>query len=101
MKFMTFVMYDAAKLAEVAQASDKNSKIPGQKILAMYACLGKPFDGQPPNTIVAIAIRETESNEALGAALLNLTLAGATAWAVPIMDMPIGRSVAELKKIQK
>lgn len=101
MKFMTFVMYDVAKAAEVAQASDKNSKIPGQKMLAQYVCLGKPFDGMPPNTLVAISIRETESNEALATALYTLTLAGATAWAVPILEFAVGGGVEEEKKLRK
>jgi hypothetical protein len=101
MKFITFVVYDVAKFAEVAKASDKNSKMSGQKLLAMYGCMGKAFDGQPPNTILAISIRETESAEALGSALLNLSFAGATAWAVPVMEMPIGSAEAEVKKYTK
>jgi hypothetical protein len=101
MKFITFTMYDVDKFAEVAKASDKNAKIPGQKLLAMYGCMGKAFDGQPPNTILAIAIRETESAEALAAALLNLAFTGATAWAVPVMEMPVGGAEAEAKKFQK
>lgn len=101
MKYITFVMYDVAKMAAVAQASDKNSKIPGQKLLAMYGCMGKAFDGQPPNTILAISIRETESAEALAAAGLNLSFAGATVWAVPVLEMPVGGAEAEAKKFQK
>jgi len=101
MKFITFAMYDVDKLAEVAQVADKNSKIPGQKILAHYTCLGKAFDGVPPNTLVTITVREAESAEALGAALYNVALAGATAWAVPVMEMPVGKSVAEIKKLKK
>ena len=101
MKFITFAMYDVAKFAEVAQASDKNAKVPGQKLLAMYGCLGKVFDSQPPNTIVAISLRESENAEALGAALLNLAFAGATAWAVPVMEWQVGTSVKEAKKLQK
>jgi hypothetical protein len=100
MKFMTFVMSDSTKWAEVAQASDKNSKIPGQKMLAQYLCLGKAFDGMPPNTTVAISIRESESAEALAAALYNLALTGATVWAVPVMEMLVGSTVAEVKKLQ-
>ena len=101
MKFITFCIYDVAKFAEVAKASDKNSKIPGQKLLAMYGCLGKAFDGVPPNTLVAISVRETESADALAAALLNLSLAGATVWAVPVMEMSVGSVEAEAKKLQK
>jgi len=101
MKFMTFVMYDVAKAAEVAQASDKASKVPGQKLLALYSCVGKPFDGVPPNTIVAISVREAENGEALATALYTLALAGATAWAVPVIEMPVGAAAAEEKKLRK
>ena len=64
MKFMVFTMYNVAKAAEVAQAADKVANTPGTKILAQYACLGKPFDGVPPNNVVAITVREAESAEA-------------------------------------
>ena len=101
MKFITFCIYDVAKFAEVAQASDKNSKIPGQKMLANYICLGKAFDGIPLNHGVSITIREAESAEILGAAIYNVALTGATIWAVPVMEVPVGGSVAELKKAQK
>ena len=101
MKFMTFVMSDSTKWAEVSQAADKNSKVPGQKMLASYLCLGKPFDGMPPNSTVAISIREAENAEALATALYNLAATGATVWAVPIMDMAVGNTVAEIKKLQK
>lgn len=101
MKFITFTIYDASKMAAVAQAADKNAKIPGQKLLAMYGCMGKAFDGLPPNSIVAIAVRETDSADALAAALLNLAFAGATAWAVPVTEMTIGSAEAEMKKYQK
>jgi hypothetical protein len=101
MKFIVFCMYDVAKMGEVAKASDKNAKIPGQKLLAVYACLGKAFDGVPPTTLVSISVRETESDDALAAALFNLTLAGATAWAVPVMEGKVGNTVAEVEKLQK
>lgn len=101
MKFITFVMYDIAKAGEVAQASDKAAKVPGQKLLALYACMGKPFDGMPPNSIVAISVRDAESSEALAAALYTLALSGATVWSVPVQEMPIGGAVAEEKKYRK
>jgi len=102
MKFITFSMYDVAKLPEVAQVADKNSKIPGLKTLAAYNCLGLPFPGVfPPNTMISIGIREAESAETLGAALYSIALTGATTWAVPVMEVPVGGAVAEVKKAQK
>ena len=101
MKFLTFVVYDVSKAKDIAVASDSNAKIPGQKLLAMYSCMGKPFDGVPPNSIVAISVRETDSTEAMGAALYTLALAGANAWAVPVWEMPVGGAVAEEKKYRK
>ena len=65
MKFISFAMFDVAKAAEVAQAGDKVANTPGQKIIGQYICQGKAFDGIPPNTMVVIAIHETESNEAI------------------------------------
>ena len=101
MKFMTFAMYDVAKAAEVAQVSDKVAKTPGQKRLAQYVCLGKPFDGVPPNTLTAITIREAESAEALAAVQYPLVLAGVTIWSVPVLEFPVDGAVAEVKKYTK
>jgi len=102
MKFITFSMYDAAKSAELMQAADKAHKMPGQKTLAAYACLGLPFPGVlPPNTIVGFTIREAESAEALASVLYTLTVAGATTWAVPVVEMPVGSLAAEEKKLRK
>ena len=89
-------------MAEVAQASDKVANTPGQKILAKYACLGKVFDGLPPNTAVVITIHEVESAEALltyGGTMGMI--AGSTVWAVPVLEMQVGTAVAEAKKFQK
>jgi len=101
MKFITFNMVDMAKIGEIAQASDKAANIPGQKILAKYSCLGKPFDGVPPNTAVIITVHESESAEALFAYGGTMMLAGATIWGVPVMDYPVGKSAEEIKKLQK
>jgi len=101
MKFLTFSMYDIAKAAEVMQAADKAHKMPGQKTLTAYACLGIPFPGFPPNTIIGFTIREAESAEALASVLYTLTVAGATSWAVPVMEMPVGSLAAEEKKLRK
>jgi len=101
MKFITFNMFDVAKGAEVAQASDKVAKTPGQKILAQYVCEGLAFPGQPPNTIVGIEIGELESNEALAAAQYPVSLAGATVWSVPVLEIPVAGTAAEEKKYRK
>ena len=101
MKFITFNMFDVAKGAEVAQASDKVAKTPGQKILAQYMCEGLAFPGQPPNTLVGIEIGEVESNEALAAAQYPVALAGATVWSVPVLEMPVGGGAAEEKQYRK
>lgn len=101
MKFLAFTMYDNSKAMAVAEASDKASKIPGQKLLAAYLCMGKPFDGVPPNTVVAVTLRETDSSEAMLGVGATLANAGATIWAVPVMELPAGSTVAEAKKYAK
>jgi hypothetical protein len=100
MKFIMFTMSDVAKGAEVAQIGDK-IKTPGNKLLGWYVCGGKPFDGVPPNTMVAISIHEFENNEALAAVEYPLALTGATVWAVPVLEVPRGHAAAEVKKLQK
>ena len=101
MKFLEFAMYDVAKAADVAQASDKVAETAGRKILAQYVCEGLAFPGQPPNTIVSIAIGEFESNEAMTAAQYPVALAGAAIWAVPVLEMPVAGTAAEEKKYRK
>jgi hypothetical protein len=101
MKFLGFAMYDVAKAVEVAQASDKVSKTPGRKVLADYVCEGIVFPGQPPNTLVSIAVAEYESNEAVAAALYPMAIAGATVWAVPVLEMQVGSGAATEKKYRK
>jgi len=101
MKFLQFAMYDVAKGAEVAQASDKVAKTPGRKLLALYTCIGMAFPGVPPNTLVAVSVNEYESNEAMAATQYPLVLAGATVWAVPVLEMPAGRAAVTEKKYRK
>ena len=98
MKFLGFSMYDVAKSAELAQASDKVAKTPGRKALAAYVCEGLAFPGQPPNTMVSISVAEYESNEAMAAAMYPMALAGATVWSVPVLEIPVGSAVTEEKK---
>ena len=102
MKFLSFVTMPAAKIAEVAAASDKTmaSPPPGYQALANYACLGAPFDGIPPNSMVSVSISEADSAEALAAVQYPLLLAGATIHRVPIMDVAIGTAVQTEKKFK-
>ena len=99
MKFLLFSMYDAAKQAELAQIADKAhaSAPPGRKLLATYVCLGMPFANVPRNTLVSISVVEAESAEAMAAATYPLTLAGATIWHVPVMELPAG-GVSDVEK---
>jgi len=101
MKFISFAMFDVAKAAEVAQAGDKVANTPGNKIIGQYICQGKAFDGVPPNTVVVIAIHETESNEAITTSQYAHALAGATMWAVPVLEMPVAGAAATEKKYKK
>jgi hypothetical protein len=102
MKFINFSICDVAKAAEVAQAADKVAKTPGRKVLTQYMCLGIPFPGVlPPGTGVVMTITEAESSEAIAAAQYPLALAGATVWAVPVLEMPVGGVAVEEKKYRK
>jgi hypothetical protein len=100
MKFMSFVIYDVAKSAEVSKVADKvlSNPPPGYKVLARYVCLARPFDGIPPNSLVSVAIAEAESAEALAAISYPIMLAGATFYRTPILEMPIAGAAAEEKK---
>ena len=100
MKFLILTMMDVAKAAEVAQANDKVWANPplGIGVLGMYVCQGIAFPGEPPNTLVSFALAEAESNEALAAANYPLSLAGATVWTVPVLEMPTAGTAAVEKK---
>lgn len=101
MKFLTFAACDVAKAAELAQAADKATKTPGQKTIAQYVCQGIAFSGLPPNTLLAIVVVDAESNEALTAAQYPMGLAGISTWAVPVLEIPVGRGAAAEKKYRK
>jgi len=101
MKFLVFAMSDVAKQADVSQALDKVAKIPGGKPLAQYTCMGIAFPGVPPNTLVGIGVVEYESSEAMAARMYPAALAGATIWAVPVLETPVGRAAAAEKKYRK
>jgi hypothetical protein len=60
-----------------------------------------PFNGVPPNSLVTVRAVEYESNEALAAVLYPMELAGATVWAVPVLEIPVGRVVTAEKKYRK
>jgi len=91
MKFLTLNLFDVAKTAEVAQASDKVWASPpaGTKILASYVSLSPVFPNQPPNTMVGISITEAENAEAIAAVHYPMMIAGATIYAVPILELPL------------
>ena len=101
MKFLVFSMFDIAKAAELAQLGDKLAKAPGRKVLGSYICLGQAFADVPPNTMVGVSIADYESSEAMAAVLYPMELAGATVWAVPVLEMAVGRTVAAEKKYRK
>jgi len=90
MKFLMFAMYDAAKTADVAAASDKISSTPGLEILGGYVCMGIPFPGFPENTLLTVSVVEVESSEAMATAAYPLALAGATVWHVPVLEVATG-----------
>ncbi|MEE8470753.1 MAG: hypothetical protein V3S51_05430 [Dehalococcoidia bacterium] len=98
MKFLTFSMYDVAKTADVAAASDKVAGTPGLEILSGYVCMGIPFPGFPENKLLSVSVVNIESSEAMAAAAYPLSLAGATVWHVPVLDMAVGGSGEEEKK---
>jgi hypothetical protein len=101
MKFLVFAMFDVAKAAEMAQASDKLAEMPGRKVLSSYNCMGLAFPGVPPNTLVTVSVVEYESSEAMAAVLYPLEVAGATVWAVPVLEVPVARHTATEKQLRK
>ena len=102
MRFLNFNLFDVAKAAEVAQASDKVWASPpaGTKMLASYVSLSPVFPNQPPNTMVGIYITETENAEAMAAVSYPMMLAGATVIAIPILELPLV-GVADVEKKYK
>jgi len=91
MKFLRFATMDVAKAAEVANASDKIWASPptGTKALASYVCQGIAYPGAPANALVAVLVVEADSNEAIAATTYPVTLAGATIWDVPVLELPV------------
>lgn len=101
MRFMDFIVFDDTKTAEVAQAVDKVAKTPGTKLLAQYVCQGIPFSDMPPHTMVGIAVREVETNDALASVHYPLKQAGATVWAVPVLELALTGAAEAEKKYRK
>lgn len=101
MKFLVFSVCDVARAADVVQAGDKVADTPGSKTLGRYICMGLPFSGLPPDTLVGVSISEYESSEAMAARMYPVTLAGATAWAVPLLELPVAGGAEVEKKYRK
>jgi hypothetical protein len=100
MKFLNLNLFDVAKTAEVAKASDKVWASPpaGTKMLASYVSLSPVFPNQPPNTMVGIYIIEAENAEAMAAVHYPMMIAGATIYAIPMLELPlVGAADAEKK----
>ncbi len=99
MKFLTITMFDVAKAADIAKASDKlmANQPQGYKLLTQYVCLAPPFPGVPPNTLVGLNISEVDSAEAMSAVTYPVMLAGATIYRAPILELPVAAS-AEVEK---
>jgi len=104
MKFLSFTTYHIDKLTEVVKAADKLAANPpeGYKILTMYACQANPFPGieLPPGTLVSASIVECESAEAMAAASLELTFAGATVNRIPVMEVQSGEAEGTVEKLK-
>ena len=104
MKFLSFTTYNVDKLAEIAKAADKLAANPpeGYKILAMYSCQANPFPGTelPQGTMVTASIIECENAEALAAASLEMTLAGAKVNRIPVMEVSTGEAEGTVERLK-
>jgi len=100
MKFLNLNLFDVAKAAEVAQASDKLWASPpaGAKLLASYVSLSPVFPNQPPNTMVGFNISEAENAEAMAATHYPMMLAGVTVYTFPILELPLAGAAGVEKK---
>ena len=104
MKFLSFTTYNVDKLAEIAKAADRLASNPpeGYKILAMYSCQANPFPGiqLPQGTMVSASIIECENAEAMAAASLEMTLAGATVNRIPVMQVSTGEAEGTVERLK-
>jgi hypothetical protein len=99
-KFLTYSIYDVNKTAEIAALADQvwTSPPSGMKVLSSYVCQGMPFQGVPPNSLVAIQIIEAESNEVLAAVQYPMALAGASIHTVPVLEVTAGTGAETERK---
>lgn len=91
MKFMFIIEMEPSRGKQVAKPSDMMMNITDDKIehLAIYTLLS-PMPGQDPSHLRAIAIVETESEEALHSSVYSLLLAGASnVNVIPVKERPI------------
>ena len=104
MKFLSFTTYHIDKLAEIVKAADKLAASPpeGYKILAMYSCQANPFPGTefPQGTMITASIIECENVEAMAAASLEMTIAGATVNRIPVMEVSTGGAEETVERLK-
>ena len=102
MKFLSISMYPASKTPEIAAINDKlgESRPSDVRDVTQYVCLSPPFDGIPPNTIVAFSITEYGSAESLVTESYPMTMAGGTLHRIPILEVPVGTGTATEEKFR-
>jgi hypothetical protein len=104
MKFLSFTTYHIDKLTEIVKAADRLAANPpeGYKLLAMYACQANPFPGAelPQGTMITASIVECENAEAMAAASLEMTFAGATVNRIPVMEVSTGEAEGTVEKLK-
>jgi len=103
MKHIIFTMYDPAKTADIAAASDMaRSNLPaGLQTVAMYSCLGTPFSGFPESKMLTISVVEAENSEAIAALTYPIMLAGASVVScVPALDITPGATQTLEKRLR-
>jgi len=102
MKFLTFVVFDSTKAADIAAAMDRIQVSPpkGYKVLSQFVCVSPPFP-VPPNSIVGVSITEGENAEALVSANYTMLLAGATIHRVPLMEVAAGAAAKVEKELKR
>jgi hypothetical protein len=104
MKFLGITTFNVDKLAEVVKAADKLGKNPpeGYKLLAMYSCQSNPFSGTETQRgdLVTVSIIECDNAEALAAANLEMTFAGATVNRIPVLEVSTGEAQETVEQLK-
>ena len=104
MKYLGITTYNIDKLADVAQAADSLGKNPpdGYKLLAMYSCQSIPFSNMnlQQGDMVTISVVECDNDEALAAANLAMTLAGATVNRIPVLQVSAGEAEGTVEELK-